>query len=295
MKNKNIQNYIEFYALLALIWLLKKLPYRLARSFVLGLFDLVGYRFGIRKKVAYTQLSKVFPEKSRGEINKILREIYRQMALNILEVYLMDDATLNSSSYIIGDEFADEAFKMERGVILATAHFGNWEAARILPLKGIALSVITKKQRNHLFDDYTNQIRRRSGLRTIDMKRGLRDIISDLKENRMVAILADQNAGSAGMIMDFLGFPASHWKGVAKLSLRYKIPILPGFVLRNEDDSLRFEFSQMLHSPDLDDSEENYERVLKDIISVTESYIRRYPEHWFWVHKRWKKAYDMFA
>ncbi len=95
--------------------------------------------------------------------------------------------------------------------------------------------------------------------------------------------------------MDFLGFPASHWKGVAKLSLRYQLPIIPGFIVRTDDDKLRFEFSEMLYYPELEDVEENYEVVLKDIIQATEYYIRKYPEQWFWVHKRWKKAYDMFS
>lgn len=250
---------------------------------------------GIRKQIAFKQMTRVYPTWTASKIERILRSMYRQMALNICEIYLMDDRTLNAKSSIIGQQHIDEALAMGKGAILATAHFGNWEAARILPLRDIPVSVITKRQRNSLFDDYTNAIRERNGVHTIDMRRGLRDIISDLKQNRMVAILADQNAHSSGLVLDFLGFPASHWKGVAKLSLRYQIPIVPGFVVRAEDDSLRFEFSQMLHYPQLKDDEANYARVLNDITCVTEEYIHHYPEQWFWVHKRWKYAFDMFA
>jgi len=112
----------------------------------------------------------------------------------------------------------------------------------------------------------------------------------DLSENRMLAILADQNAGSRGLIHDFLGFPASHWKGVAKLSLRYKIPIVPGFVVRQPDDSLIFRFFPILQYPDLADKEENYPKVIGDINARTEELIHQHPEQWFWVHKRWKGA-----
>ena len=294
MRKKKLKNILEYYPFRALIAVLNLLPYRLSKAFVLGLFHHIGYGLGIRREVASIQLKKVYPDWPQERINEVLKGLYRQMGLNIIEEYLMSDAKLSEISEIQGREHVDEALAMGRGAILATAHFGNWEAARILPLKGIPLSVITKKQRNTLFDDYTNAIRERSGLHVIDMKRGLRDIISDLKENRMVAILADQNAGSHGLVLDFLSYPASHWKGVAKLSLRYQIPIVPGFVIRTKNDGLRFEFSPMIYHPDLQDKEENYEKVLSQIIAITESYIHKYPDHWFWVHKRWKHAYDMF-
>ena len=174
MKSKKLQNYIEYYSFRALIGLLRAIPYKVAVAYVSFLFYLIGYLIGVRKKVAKAQLKKVYPTKSKKEIERILRELYRQMALNICEVYLMDDKTLNESSRLEGQEYVDAAFAMGKGIILATAHYGNWEAARILPLKGIAVSVITKRQRNILFDDYTNMIRERNTVRTIDMRRGLR-------------------------------------------------------------------------------------------------------------------------
>lgn len=294
MRRKDLLNILEYYPFRALIAMLKLLPYRVSKAIVLSLFHVFGYGLGIRREVAFIQLKKVYPEWSERRIKEVLKGIYRQMGLNIMEVYLMGDAKLNQITETKGREYVDEALAMGRGAILATAHFGSWEAARILPMKGIPLSVIVKKQRNTLFDEYTNAIRGRQGLHVIDMKRGLRDIISDLKDNRMVAILADQNAGSRGLVLDFLSYPASHWKGVAKISLRYQIPIVPGFVVRSKDDKLCFEFSPMIYHPDLADEEENYEKVLSQIIAITETYIHKYPEHWFWVHKRWKHAYDMF-
>jgi Kdo2-lipid IVA lauroyltransferase/acyltransferase len=295
LKPKQLQNYLEYYCFRAFVALLKALPYCISKAFICLLFDAVGYRIGIRKEVALTQMRKVHPSWSLEKIRITLRRMYHQMALDICEIYLMDDSALVRKSRIVGKENVDAALALGRGAILATAHFGNWEAARILPLFDIPVSVITKRQRNRLFDSYTNAIRERNGVRTIDMKRGLRAIIADLRENRMVAILADQNAGSAGLVLDFLGYPASHWKGVAKLSLRYKIPIVPGFVVRDTDDSLRFEFSPMLYYPELSDDDANYGKVLSDITAITERYILQYPEQWFWVHKRWKHDYDMFS
>lgn len=294
IKYKHIQNALEYYPFRVLIALLRALPYKLSRAIIVFMFQTLGYHLRIRRDVAETQIKHVYPNWSAERVNRLIKAVYRQMALNIAEEYLMDDATLSAKSDIIGLEFMREAQELDRGVVIATAHFGNWEAARILTTLGIPLSVIVKKQRNTMFDSYTNAIRTRSGLHIIDMKRGLREILADLSDKRVVAILADQNAGSRGIMLDFLGYPASNWKGVAKLSLRYKIPIVPGFVIRSPQDRIQFEFSKMIYHPELEDNEENIVVILNKIIKVTEEYIHKYPDHWFWVHKRWKHGYDMF-
>jgi KDO2-lipid IV(A) lauroyltransferase len=266
-----------------------------ARALLICLFHIIGYRIGIRKKIALMQLQKVFPNLEQSILKTILKKLYRNMALTIQEIYLTDDKTLYSMCSIEGRENVDSALALGRGAVLATAHFGDWEAARILPLAGIPLSVVAKTQRNTLFDDYTNKIRRSCGLKVINMNRGLRDIIHQLAEGRFVAILMDQNAGSSGLMMDFLGFPASHWKGVAKLSLRYHVPIVPGFARRSDDGKIIFEFYKPILHEELEDCEASYRIVLEDVNQIIETKIREYPDQWFWVHKRWKYAYDMFT
>lgn len=292
---KQLLNYLEYGSFRALIFVLRLLPYSLSRKLLLGLFWLIAFQIGIRKQVAHTQIQKVFPQLEPKQRNEIIRKMYRGMALSAAEEYLLDDSALISSSGFNGLEHWQQAKEMGRGAILATAHFGAWETARIFPARGIPLSVVAKRQRNVLFDAYTNRIRTRHGLCVLDMRRGLRDIIQHLKQNEIVAILADQNAGSSGLIFDFMGYPASHWKGVAKISLRYKVPIIPGFALRESDDRVVFNFEPMIYHPELDDSEENYELVLKELDRVLLKYIEQYPDQWFWVHKRWKGAYDMFS
>lgn len=260
-----------------------------------ALFLGIGYGLGIRRKIAMKQLTVVYPQKPVSDRRDILKKLYRNMALTIFEVYLTSDEKLFTDSQITGQDNVDMALSLGRGAILATAHFGNWEAARILPKAGIPLSVITKTQRNKKFDAYTKAIRERCGVRTIDMTRGLRDIVHQLGEGRLVAILIDQAAGAKGLMLDFLGFPASHWKGVAKLSLRYRVPIVPGFARRNDEDRIVFEFLPPLLHEELEDKDENYPIVLGELNGIIEAYIHKWPEQWFWVHKRWKHGYDMLS
>ncbi len=295
MPRKELVNKIEYYSFRAWLAGFKIMPRPMVRCILVFLFLVVGYGIGIRKSVAIKQLRRIYPDKNDSFIRAILKKMYIGMALTIQEIYLTDDKRLFNMCRIRGREYVDDALAMGRGAILATAHFGNWEAARILPMAGIPLSAIAKTQRNTLFDNYTNKIRKSCGLKVINMSRGLRDIVHQLGEGRLVAILMDQNAGKAGLMMDFLGYQASHWKGVAKLSLRYKVPIVPGFARRDEDGTLVFEFYPPILHEDLPDDEENYYTVLQEVNRIIEAQILKYPEQWFWVHKRWKYGFDMFA
>ncbi|MDD2331114.1 MAG: lysophospholipid acyltransferase family protein, partial [Candidatus Cloacimonetes bacterium] len=161
-------------------------------------------------------------------------------------------------------------------------------AARVFPHFNIPVSVNTKRQRNDLFDAYTNRIRERLGVSVIDMYKGLREINTRLKNNEMIAILTDQYAGGRGIISDFLGFPATHWKGAAKLSLKLKVPIVVGYALRNEDERIVFTFDSMIYHDCWDDTEENIRAVIDEVNRIHEQYIIAHPHQWFWVHKRWK-------
>jgi len=292
-KYRNVQNWIEYSLFRVLLAILRIIPYQISQSIAIALFLMIGYGIGIRRKLAYAQLRKIYPEKSRKQLNTILLKLYKNMALSICEIYLLKDRALISNSRVEGMENVQEAFSLGRGIILATFHFGNWEAARVLPRFGIPLSVVVKKQRNRLFNNYTNQIRTRQGVKIIDMKRGLRDITKYLNQNEMVAILTDQNSGDKGLITNFLGYPAFHWKGAAKLSLRMKVPVIVGLCLRDERSRAVFKFDRMIYHPELEDNDNNILMLIEEINAIQESYIHAYPHLWFWVHRRWRGSYEM--
>lgn len=287
-KRTNLLNLIEYASFRALLWKLGLFPYKLSRKVIVGLFIGIGYGLGIRKKTAEHQLRMVYPDWSEQKIKQVLRDVYRNLGLTTAEIYLQKENQFLESISFSGMNHIDKARELGRGVILATAHLGNWEAARVFPYFGIPLSVVVKKQHNPYFDTFNNQIRMKHGVSLINFRRGLRDILKHLNQNEVVAILSDQNAGEAGLVSDFLGFPASHWKGVAKLSLRYQVPIVPGFSVRTPEGGIKFSFEPMIFHPELDDKDENYPYVLTKINAVIEKYVNRYPEQWLWLHKRWK-------
>lgn len=289
--SRKVQNRLEYIAFRSAVGLFRLMPYKLSKAVVMGIFDLVGYRIGIRRKLAQHQLIQVFPEMPKEKRDSVIRNVYRNMALNVVDIYLTNDAKLFSQCRFENKEYVAEALSRGKGVLLITGHFGDWEApCRMLPMEGYGLAMITKKQRNRLFDAYTNAIRERQGGSIIDMKNALKGVLHHTGHGDLIGILIDQDAGKRGVLMDFLGKPASNWTGTAKIALRYQIPIVPGFVIRNQDETLTFRFEKMIDPAWLKDTEENVLQMIKAMNQALEEKIRQYPEQWFWVHKRWKGA-----
>lgn len=288
MKRNEFVNRIEYLLFRFALFKLRLLPFRWGRWLLTRLFLWIGHGLGIRREVARQNIARVFPDLSSDKRRELLKNVYHNLGLTAAELYLLDERKLIASVTLSGKEHADEALGMGRGAILATAHLGNWEAARTLPLFGLPLSVVAQKQHNPYFDAYTAALRTRQGVRLIDPQRGLKDILTHLRAGGMVAILTDQNAGPQGLTLDFMGFPASHWNGVAKISLRHKVPIVPAFAVRTPQ-GINICFEPVIFHPELAAEEENYRRVLKELDQVVESYIRKHPEQWFWVHRRWKQ------
>lgn len=287
MKRNNLVNRTEYLLFRFALFKLRLLPYPWGRWLLTRLFFWIGYGLGIRRQVAAENLQRVYPDMPPKQRKKLLKRVYLNLGLSAAELYLLPEKQLISGTSINGRENLEAALALGKGVILATAHLGNWEAARTLPLFGIPLAAVVQKQHNHLFDAYNNALRTRQGVRLIDQRNGLKDLLACLRQNMAVTILTDQNAGPEGLILEFLGHPAPHWKGAAKISLRYKAPIVPGYALRNPEGGISICFEPMIHHPELSDSTENQLLLLKEINAVTERYIRQNPEQWLWLHRRW--------
>lgn len=287
MKRNNLVNRTEYLLFRFALFKLRLLPYPWGRWLLTRLFLWIGYGLGIRRQVAAENLQRVYPDMPPKQRKKLLKRVYLNLGLSAAELYLLPEKQLISGTSINGRENLEAALALGKGVILATAHLGNWEAARTLPLFGIPLAAVVQKQHNHLFDAYNNALRTRQGVRLIDQRHGLKDLLACLRQNMAVTILTDQNAGPEGLILEFLGHPAPHWKGAAKISLRYKAPIVPGYALRNPEGGISICFEPMIHHPELSDSTENQLLLLKEINAVTERYIRQNPEQWLWLHRRW--------
>ncbi|PID27941.1 MAG: hypothetical protein CSB55_07100 [Candidatus Cloacimonadota bacterium] len=289
---KELKNKFETALLKSAIFLFALLPYSATKKIITGLFVFIGYRIGIRKKLALRQLRYAFPEKSEDCLKRIAKRMYYLMGQTAAENFFGNDEKLIKESKFTGFENMEKALACGKGVILVTAHMGNWElAAKAKAMKGKKLSVVIKALRNKFFEELTNAQRRKYNMTVIYKKRALRPILKSLENNETVCFVADQNARKEGIRLNVFDHPASVFTGWAKIAAKTGSPIVPGFAYHDNKNRNCFEYLEPVLPPENAGKEDVYDLV-KKVSRLTEKYIKRHPADWFWVHKRWKGAHQ---
>ena len=184
-----------------------------------------------------------------------------------------------------------------RPVILLSGHFGNWEmAVSIFGLFGFRMGLVARELDNPYLNRWFLQFRKFTGHRPIS-KRGAGARCSALLERRgSLAMLGDQDAGSSGLFVDFFGRPASTFKSIALLAMEYKALICVGYARRLENETLpggwpRFELGcEEVIDPLEFDSADALREITQRYTAALERVVRRAPEQYFWVHRRWKSV-----
>jgi Kdo2-lipid IVA lauroyltransferase/acyltransferase len=177
-----------------------------------------------------------------------------------------------------------------RGVIVATAHLGNWEVAgAALAARGLPVDAVVQRQANPYFDRMINQARARLGFRIIPRGGATGAALRSLAEGRVIGLVADQDARSVGVFVPFMGRPASTHRGAAVLALRSGAPLFMGVMIRRGDGVYEARLER-IPVPAAGDFDERVHTVTAAFTRVLESAVRDHPEQYFWHHRRWKTA-----
>jgi KDO2-lipid IV(A) lauroyltransferase len=293
---RKLKHLLEFIGVLFLLQAVRILPRRLLLAFgrVLGRFTFSVLR--IRREVTIDNLEHAFPEKSTDEIFNIGKKCYEHFGMMMLEYLGMQSMTREELSALIDDSnnvtaALDRAHKEKTGAIVLVAHFGNWEyLAAWLSAKGYPMSFINQPQNNPYSDRLIQKTRSRMGMQMIERgSMGLRVILRALRDRRMVLIAPDQDAGRDGIFVPFFGRPASVARGTAAFVLKTGVPIILCMLRRRPDGdySLTTEKVEFDLAPGLDE-DQKIKEITAHYTKAIESHIRRNPEQWFWLHRRWK-------
>lgn len=289
MKKQQLSK-IEFNFFISIIRLFRQFPFSVAEKILANLMRFGGTILRLRYDVASTNLKMVFPDFNKKQIKDIISTMYYDMGRTVAETYFADNDDILNNSEIVGFDNIYKALESGKGAILATLHMGNWELAGIAIARKTKMSVVLKRQRNRYFDKYTNELREKEDIVLINKKNALRPILSLLKQNYVVGILMDQNAGKNGIVTDFLGHPASTFVGTAKIAIKQKCPIIPAVAYRDKDGKNHFVVEEPILTSDITNTPENVKALTEQVSKRLENYIIKYPSQWFWVHKRWKGA-----
>ena len=289
-KNKKIQYFIEYISLKMLISFLHLFSINFAKKIGFLLADIVFVCIPIRKKHIIDSLTKSFPNKSKEEIIKIAKDVYKQFVCTIIEIIFVSKMTDEQLRYLVNFEnlyLMEKAKKIGKGVVVMSAHFGNWEMLAISAGKRFPLSVIVARQENPYFDKLIDGIRSTRGYKTIYKDVAPIGVMKALKRNGVVAILADQHAGDQGVYTPFFYREVSTPKGPAVFALKAKCPLYTVFCVRHPSGRYICTFEE-IPLPNTGDVEKDIEIIMTEYNKILQRYVEKYPSHWFWFHRRWK-------
>jgi KDO2-lipid IV(A) lauroyltransferase len=290
-----MKNFLEYLIFLILAGFVRLIGLRASRRLSFIISFIFYYIIPIRKKVTISNLRKAFPEYSENEIKRIAFGSYKSFAITLVEVLYIPCMTgeeiknsiLSEDSEI---ELIKKYYDRNNGLIVLSGHFGNWEyIALAVSLKvNVPFHVVVKSQRNPYVDTYLNKGRTKWINKVVPLGVSVRKIYSELKSKNIVAMVADQRGPKEGMRLNFFGQPSSIYPGPAMLAIKTKAPILYGITIRQPDYSYITRISEISLENLPDGEEEQIQEVSQRHMAFLESFIRKHPEQWLWMHNIWK-------
>ncbi len=290
---KHVRWWLEYASLYFLFLIARLLPQRALVPWGRRLGLTVYRLLPIRRSVVLENLRAAFgAERSEQEIRALARRFYGELGVTLLEFFSLwglSREKIRRRVEIQGREHLDACRAQGQGAVLISGHFGNWELlGAAMVAYGYPTHYLIKSQANPYVDRMHNEIRRRAGIGVIRQGLSVRQLVYALRRGEFVGILSDQDAGRQGIFLPFLGRPAAVARGPAYMAWRTRVPLLVGVIFRGDDGRHRAEFTAPVY-PDPSWDEETAVRELTRIQTERlEAFIRRHPEHYFWVHRRWK-------
>lgn len=190
---------------------------------------------------------------------------------------------------LAGFEPITERAEQHRGAILVTGHYGNWELfGASLRASGYPMRYLLPPQLNAGSDAYLDAVRRSLGIDPVKIGFGMREALRALRGGDFLAMLIDQDARRIGLHVPFFGRPASTHTGAARLAVRAGCPIAVAFLERQPGGRFRSRMGAILEPRPGAEEEEEVRRLTSEMTALVEDAVRRRPDHWYWIHRRWK-------
>ena len=290
----SVRETAEFVAVWVIVHLMRLLPRRLARAIGVAIASSAYRALGRLRRVGIRNLELALPQSSPREREAILRSEYRNLGLLLAEFCQMPDYTAEAASRFIRYEGLENylaARDKGKGVLVLTGHLGAWELSSFYhSLMGMPMGMVIRRLDNPLVDRFVNRIRCLHGNRVIHKDDFARGLIASMRAGETVGILMDTNmTPPQGVFVPFFGVQACTASGMARIAAKTGAAVVPGFLLWEENERRYvLHFGEELNVVHTGDSEQDAITNTATFTAAIESYVRRYPGQWLWVHRRWK-------
>ena len=230
-----------------------------------------------------------------AEAEGIIKSLFCKLAQTLLEVMyipVLTPKTMPNYVTIENRHYLDEVIKDGQGAVLLASHLGNWEwMGAAMAMAGFPVASVIKTQPNEQHTRLLNEYREMAGIELFT--RGTSEVISAaraLKAGRLIGLLADQDAGPNGLFVEFLGKMSSTPTGPTIFAKKFKVPVVPIFIVRKPEGGHRIILQPPLYYQDTGQENDDIYNFTVKITKIIESTIRQYPDEWVWFQKRWNTS-----
>jgi KDO2-lipid IV(A) lauroyltransferase len=291
---RSIKGLIEYTLALMLLKLFGTMPrpmaYRSAR-----IIAWLGFHLARRQRLAgLRNLQMALPDISRSDRQRILYGCFQNLGRLLVEfTHFPELHKSNISQFVAHDGLENylEAVRRGKGVIYLTGHFGAWELSSFAQsIYGYPLKFVVRPIDNRRVDNLITGYRTMGGNVPIQRNHAGREILKALRSNEAVGILFDQNTTSdEGVFVEFFGIPCATTTAIASFALRTGAAVVPGFLIWDEAARKhRLRFDPPVDLVQTGDLAMDVVTNTAEFNKILEGYVRKYPEQWLWIHKRWK-------
>lgn len=252
---------------------------------------------------ALGNLRRSFPDMPEDVRREMARRSMRQLFMLFVEILFTTRLIHleNWPSFVQMDNFGEslnllldkqhsEGMGKKRGLILLTGHYGNWEIlGYVLATLGFATVSVARPLDNPYVNEYILGVRQRKGQRIVDKRGAMSEVEPFLAGGGAVGFIADQNAGSKGLFVDFFGRKASTYKSIGILAMACQVPVVVGFA-RRVDETFRFQIAtqDIIYPEDWAAQDDPLRYITQRYTKAIEDFVRVDPGQYLWVHRRWK-------
>ena len=288
-----LRRYFLYYIGRAVAFIFTIIPLRIGLAIASAVGILIFHGLPRYRNLTIDNLRYAFgSEKSDEELKDIAKRVFQNLGKNAVELVNLpkfNKARMDKFVRFRNRERLDKAYEKGKGIIVLTAHFGSWELmAAALRENGCPGVTIGRRIYFKKYDDFLNKLRRSRDVEVIYRDESPRKMLKTLKKNWIVGIVADQDVDSVdGVFVNFFGRPAYTPSGPVVLARASGAVLLPVFIIR-EGNWHTIAIEEPVELADTGNKEADLISNTQKWSNVVESYIRKYPDQWVWMHRRWK-------
>ena len=294
MRETSLRENVEYWLVLIGSRALGAMPRGLARLFAGALAFAVYHVLGRLRRVGERNLELAFPGITPQKRAELLHGVYRSLSRQLVEFCRMSGYTAENTREWIRTEGLEHYLKAHsrgKGVLIVTGHLGAWELSSFYhSLMSYPMGMVIRRLDNRRLDAYVNAIRCLHGNRVLHKDDFARGLLTAMRAGETVGILMDTNMRPPqGVFVEFFGRPACTASGLARVALKTGAAVLPGFMVwEPAEKKYVLHFGPELVFARSGDAEADALAATQACAAATEEWIRRYPDQWLWIHRRWK-------